>query len=282
MGQDVYAHQHPAYSDFTTAIFRHQIEPPYVAGRRSSTYNSIIDEVRMYWVDDVDHSASLRCTMLICGRNMIMSNERTMSLNVMGDENAKTDKPAALSSEDLRDQVRAGYAEIARTGTLTAVTAAGQVGQGGCCGPTSSCCGPAGEEGSGGGWSSAALAEQIGYSPQEIEALPEGANMGLSCGNPIAIAALTAGQVVLDLGSGGGFDVFLAGPKVGATGQAIGVDMTPEMVQKARKGLAHYQKATGLDNVSFRLGEIEHLPVADASVDVVISNCVINLSVDKP
>jgi ubiquinone/menaquinone biosynthesis C-methylase UbiE len=105
--------------------------------------------------------------------------------------------------------------------------------------------------------------------------------MGLSCGNPTAIAALQPGQIVLDLGSGGGFDVFLAGPKVGKTGRVIGVDMTPEMLTKARRNIASYRQSTGLDNVEFRLGEIEHLPVADASVDVVISNCVINLSPDK-
>ena len=106
--------------------------------------------------------------------------------------------------------------------------------------------------------------------------------MGLSCGNPNALAALKPGEVVLDLGAGGGFDVFIAGRKVGPTGRAIGVDMTPEMLAKARKNIAAYRERTGLDNVEFRLGEIEHLPVADASVDVVISNCVINLSPDKP
>jgi len=106
--------------------------------------------------------------------------------------------------------------------------------------------------------------------------------MGLSCGNPTAIASLKAGEVVLDLGSGGGFDVFIAGPKVGPTGRVIGVDMTPDMVSKARQGIAAYKKHTGLDNVEFRLGEIAHLPLADASVDVVISNCVLNLSPDKP
>jgi AhpD family alkylhydroperoxidase len=106
--------------------------------------------------------------------------------------------------------------------------------------------------------------------------------MGLSCGNPTAIAALKPGEVVLDLGSGGGFDVFIAGPKVGPTGRVIGVDMTPDMVSKARQGIATYHQRTGLDNVEFRLGEIEHLPLADASVDVVISNCVLNLSPDKP
>jgi AhpD family alkylhydroperoxidase len=106
--------------------------------------------------------------------------------------------------------------------------------------------------------------------------------MGLSCGNPAALAALKPGEVVLDLGSGGGFDVFIAGRKVGATGRAIGVDMTPEMLAKARRNIASYHKETSLDNVEFRLGEIEHLPVADNSVDAIISNCVINLSPDKP
>jgi len=128
----------------------------------------------------------------------------------------------------------------------------------------------------------AELAQQIGYTEDELAALPDSANMGLSCGNPTALAALKPGEVVLDLGSGGGFDVFIAGRKVGATGRAIGVDMTPEMLAKARRNIAHYQKETGLENVEFRLGEIEHLPVADAGVEVVISNCVINLSADKP
>jgi len=126
------------------------------------------------------------------------------------------------------------------------------------------------------------LANKLGYSKEQLAALPEGANMGLSCGNPTAIAQLTPGQVVLDLGSGGGFDCFLAGPKVGPQGRIIGVDMTPDMISKARRNTASYRKNTGLDNVEFRLGEIEHLPVADNSVNVVISNCVINLSPDKP
>jgi SAM-dependent methyltransferase len=115
----------------------------------------------------------------------------------------------------------------------------------------------------------------------ELVALPDGANMGLSCGNPTAVAGLVAGETVLDLGSGGGFDVFIAGRKVGPTGKVIGVDMTPEMLGKARRNAVTYKERTGLDNVEFRLGEIEHLPVSDASVDVVISNCVINLSPDK-
>ncbi len=165
---------------------------------------------------------------------------------------------------DVRDVVREGYGAIAESG-------------GGCCGGGRSvggCCGPATD--------AATLAERIGYSAEEVAALPEGANMGLSCGNPGAIAALRPGEVVLDLGSGGGFDVFLCGPKVGPAGRVIGVDMTPAMLSKARRNLDHYRRTTGLDNVEFRLGEIESLPVADASVDVVISNCVLNLSTDKP
>ncbi|HOC56365.1 MAG TPA: arsenite methyltransferase [Verrucomicrobiota bacterium] len=161
----------------------------------------------------------------------------------------------------VREKVRAGYGKIAKS-------------SGSCCGATPTCCGsaPAASEN---------LAKHIGYSAEELAALPEGANMGLSCGNPNALAALRAGEVVLDLGAGGGFDVFIAGKKVGATGRAIGVDMTAEMLGKARKNIAAYRARTGLDNVEFRLGEIEHLPLADNSVDAVISNCVINLSPDK-
>jgi len=159
--------------------------------------------------------------------------------------------------------VREGYSKIAQE------TSAG------CCSPGVSCCGSAPQDAD-------KLAKELGYSVEELQALPEGANMGLSCGNPAALAALKPGETVLDLGSGGGFDVFIAGRKVGAGGRAIGVDMTPEMLAKARRNLAHYQKETGLSNVEFRLGEIEQLPAADNSVDVIISNCVINLSPDKP
>ena len=126
------------------------------------------------------------------------------------------------------------------------------------------------------------ISKVVGYSDEEMSVAPEGANLGLGCGNPVAIASLKEGEVVLDLGSGGGFDVFLAAPKVGSKGRVIGVDMTPEMVGKARHNISAFHKQTGLENVEFRLGEIEHLPVADASVDAVISNCVINLSPDKP
>jgi SAM-dependent methyltransferase len=167
-----------------------------------------------------------------------------------------------LDSEAVRQKVRENYGRIAGSG-------------GSCCGPTPTCCGSTAV-------ASEDLAKHIGYTPEELAALPDGANMGLSCGNPNALAALQPGEVVLDLGAGGGFDVFIAGRKVGQTGRAIGVDMTPEMLAKARKNIATYRERTGLDNVEFRLGEIEHLPLADASVDVVISNCVINLSPDKP
>jgi ubiquinone/menaquinone biosynthesis C-methylase UbiE len=161
----------------------------------------------------------------------------------------------------VRQAVREGYGKIAEKDSS-------------CCSGVS-CCGSNAED-------SALLAKYVGYSAQELVALPEGANMGLSCGNPNALAALRPGEVVLDLGSGGGFDVFIAARKVGANGRAIGVDMTPEMLAKARKNIGPYRERSGLDNVEFRLGEIEHLPLADNSVDVVISNCVINLSPDKP
>ena len=168
------------------------------------------------------------------------------------------------NKQDVRDKVREGYGKIA-------------IGGGGCCGPKKaadggSCCGASQPD---------ELAKELGYSEGELAALPEGANMGLSCGNPAAIAALKPGETVLDLGSGGGFDVFVCAQKVGPTGRAIGVDMTPEMLSKARRNAAAFAERTGLANVEFRLGEIEHLPVADASVDVVISNCVVNLSPDK-
>jgi arsenite methyltransferase len=172
-------------------------------------------------------------------------------------------------SEATREAVRERYAGIARS-TMAATAEAATAG---CCAP--SCCGAETLD-------VTTLATSIGYAAEELGDLPAGANMGLSCGNPTALASLKPGEVVLDLGSGGGFDLFLAGPKVGATGRAIGVDMTPDMLALARKNTQTYREVTGLDNVEFRLGEIEHLPVADASVDVVISNCVLNLSPNKP
>jgi SAM-dependent methyltransferase len=156
------------------------------------------------------------------------------------------------AKDDVRAAVRDQYGNIARSAT------------GASCAPT--CCGPGAD---------ASL--KLGYSAEDLAAVPEGANMGLGCGNPQAIAALKAGEIVLDLGAGGGFDCFLAAKQVGPTGRVIGVDMTPDMVVKAR---TNAQKL-GAKNVEFRLGEIEHLPVADATVDVILSNCVINLSPDK-
>ncbi|MDD5134962.1 MAG: arsenite methyltransferase [Phycisphaerae bacterium] len=163
------------------------------------------------------------------------------------------------SKEEIKEAVRRGYGEIAK-------------GKPGCCSNESACCGSSSPD---------KHAEAIGYTLDELNMLPDGANMGLSCGNPTAIADLKAGQVVLDLGSGGGFDVFIAARKVGEKGKSIGVDMTPEMLGKARAGIPKFTEKTGLSNVEFRLGEIEHLPVADNSIDVVISNCVINLSPEK-
>jgi len=133
-----------------------------------------------------------------------------------------------------------------------------------------------------GGQDNDAVARAAGYGDEELASLPEGANLGLSCGNPNALASLKPGEVVLDLGAGGGFDVFIAARRVGQSGRAIGVDMTPAMLERARGNIAAFREQSGLDNVEFRLGEIERLPVADSSVDVVISNCVINLSTDKP
>lgn len=155
---------------------------------------------------------------------------------------------------DIKKAVRNGYAKIAK-GKQTS-----------CCGPKSSCCDK-----------SANVSEKIGYTKDDIDSVPDGSDLGLGCGNPIALASLKEGEIVLDLGSGAGFDCFLAAKKVGKTGKVIGVDMTPEMIEKARENA----KKGGYTNVEFRLGEIEYLPVADNSVDAVISNCVINLVPEK-
>ncbi|HJV22797.1 MAG TPA: arsenite methyltransferase [Holophagaceae bacterium] len=161
----------------------------------------------------------------------------------------------------IHDTVKAAYGRIAKGG-------------GSCCGPASTCCGGGGE--------ADALAQAVGYSAEQLAAIPEGANLGLSCGNPTALAGLQAGEVVLDLGSGAGLDVFIAAAKVGATGHVHGVDMTKEMVMKARQNAASFRRRTGLDTVTFHHANIEAIPLPDASVDVVISNCVLNLSPDQP
>jgi len=157
------------------------------------------------------------------------------------------------TQEEVRNAVREQYGKVAKAEPKS------------CCAP--GCCGAP----------DANISLALGYSPEELAAVPEGANLGLGCGNPQAIAALRPGETVLDLGSGGGFDCFLASKQVGETGRVIGVDMTPEMLSRARKNAETVQAKS----VEFRLGEIEHLPVADNTVDVIISNCVINLSPDK-
>lgn len=159
------------------------------------------------------------------------------------------------TSEYIKKIVKQGYAKVATQKTS-------------CC-SSGSCCG--------GNVSASDISKTVGYGDDEINAVPDGANLGLGCGNPVAIASLKEGDVVLDLGSGAGFDSFLASKRVGKTGRVIGVDMTPEMVKRARTNV---QKGN-YSNVEFRLGEIERLPVEDCSIDVIISNCVINLSPDK-
>jgi len=159
----------------------------------------------------------------------------------------------AGESEVTREVVRTYYARVARS-----------EGGGGC---ATACCG-----------SQEAVSLQLGYTPEDLASVPAGADMGLGCGSPLTFADVREGETVLDLGSGGGLDCFLAGKQVGAAGRVIGVDMTPDMVTKARKN----RERLGVPNVEFRLGEIERLPVADRSVDVIVSNCVVNLSPDKP
>lgn len=163
------------------------------------------------------------------------------------------------SEQEIKDAVRERYAGHATGG-------------GSCCSA-----GTAGGGAASCGCGSASLSEQLGYSAADLALIPEGADLSLGCGNPLALMALRDGETVLDLGSGGGIDCFLAANRVGPTGHVIGVDMTPEMLARARKNAAD----GGYDNVEFRLGEIEHLPVADASVDAIISNCVVNLVPDK-
>lgn len=159
-----------------------------------------------------------------------------------------------MDDAKIRKYVRNRYAGIARQA-------------GSCCDPGASC----------GGGTADAAGRKIGYSEEDLQSVPQGANLGLGCGNPIALASLKEGETVLDLGSGAGFDCFLAAREVGPAGRVIGVDMTAEMVEKARENA----RRGGFVNVEFRLGEIEHLPAADDSVDAVISNCVINLSTEK-
>jgi ubiquinone/menaquinone biosynthesis C-methylase UbiE len=161
-----------------------------------------------------------------------------------------------MKEEEIKKYVRERYGRAAKQSSS-------------CCQPASSCCG--------GGKDTDIISKNIGYTDQDLKAVPEGANLGLGCGNPLALASLREREVVLDLGSGAGFDCFLAARQVGKSGKVIGVDMTPEMLDKAR---GNAEKGE-FSNVEFRLGEIENLPVADNQVDIVISNCVINLSPAK-
>jgi len=161
-----------------------------------------------------------------------------------------------MREDDVKKNVRQSYGQIAKTGS-------------GCCGPSASCCG--------GVASAETISIGLGYSPDDVQGVPEGANLGLGCGNPVALASLKEGETVIDLGSGAGFDCFLAARAVGKSGRVIGVDMTPEMLDKARSNA----RKGGYGNVEFRLGEIENLPVADNTADIIISNCVINLAPDK-
>ena len=162
-----------------------------------------------------------------------------------------------MEEKKIKKIVREGYGKIAEQGST-------------CCGPVnSSCCGNL--------TSANEISKNIGYTDTEITAVPDGSNLGLGCGNPTAIASLKEGEIVLDLGSGAGFDCFLAAQRVGETGRVIGVDMTPEMIEKARENAEKGKYG----NVEFRMGEIEKLPVENNYVDVIISNCVINLSPDK-
>jgi arsenite methyltransferase len=161
-----------------------------------------------------------------------------------------------MGDQEIRKAVREGYAKVVKQSSS-------------CCTTAQSCCG--------GTELIQDISQKIGYTEEDLKAVPEEANLGLGCGNPIALASLKQGEIVLDLGSGAGFDCFLAASKVGDRGRVIGVDMTPEMIEKARENA----RKGSYTNVEFRLGEIEHLPIADNSVDAVISNCVINLSPDK-
>ena len=166
------------------------------------------------------------------------------------------------NEQEIHKIVREGYAKIARTKKSCCGTNKTNTTSCGCNSPTSA----------------ETISKHIGYSDTDLAAVPEDANLGLGCGNPVALASLKPGEVVLDLGSGAGFDCFLAAARVGPQGKVIGVDMTPEMLDKAKANAAK----GNYKNVEFRLGEIENLPVADSFVNAIISNCVINLSPDKP
>lgn len=164
-------------------------------------------------------------------------------------------------ADEIRQNVRESYSQVAEASN-----------EGDCCGTVSSCCGVSDDAAI-----NTLVSTRLGYSEDDLDNVPEGADMGLGCGNPRAIASIQAGETILDLGSGGGFDCFLAAAETGESGQVIGIDMTPTMISKARNNAVKGK----YNHVEFRLGEIEHMPVANDTVDVIISNCVINLSPDK-
>lgn len=168
----------------------------------------------------------------------------------------------SVKEDQIRQHIRESYSKVAEASN-----------QGDCCGVESSCCGVSSDVDI-----NTVVSTRMGYSEEDVNSTPEGADMGLGCGTPKAIASIKPHETVLDLGSGGGFDCFLAAAELAGTGKVLGVDMTPAMLSKARMNA----EKTAFSNVEFRLGEIEHLPVADNSVDVIISNCVINLSPNKP
>jgi arsenite methyltransferase len=175
--------------------------------------------------------------------------------NITGKVQTPTLENEKMEADKIKEIVKSRYAKVALHNAP-------------CCGPRKSCCGSSDTED---------ISKKIGYNDTDLNSVPEGANLGLGCGNPVALASLKESDIVLDLGSGAGFDAFLAAQKVGSSGKVIGVDMTHEMIDKARANAVR----AGFQNVEFRLGEIENLPVSNGEVDVIISNCVINLSPEK-
>ncbi len=179
------------------------------------------------------------------------------------EDNSSNDaQNTAVKNNSFRENVRDVYAKVANA-----------TNEGDCDGPAASCCGTSDDDAI-----NALISTRLGYSQAELDIMPEGADMGLGCGSPQDLAAIKTGETLVDLGSGGGIDCFLASPKVGENGSVIGVDMTPDMISKSRNN----SSKGNFNNVEFRLGEIENLPIANDTVDVVISNCVINLSPDQP
>jgi arsenite methyltransferase len=226
-------------------------ECPVFPGAKRHAHESIADPVRL-GLDGMEEKAAFRVT-----RDEIR--QRIVAL-VRRNIGAESPEGEDMSEQTIKSAVRKHYATIAMEDRE------------GCCAPPTSkgsCCSSTSAPGD--------LSRKIGYAEQDLAEVPEGANLGLGCGNPVALASLKEGEVVVDLGSGAGFDCFLAARKVGGSGRVIGVDMTHEMLDKARENA----RKGGYENVEFRLGEIENLPVADRSADVVLSNCVINLSTDK-